>query len=192
MAPDPHSPATVPPHLVLVGMMGAGKTSIGRRVAKRLHRRHVDLDKAIERAAGTTVPEIFTAEGEAGFRAREHAVLVELLGSEAPLVISTGGGAVLRDDNRAAMRARGTVVWLRATPATLLVRVGDGSGRPLLAGDPLGNLTRLAAERADAYRDVAHEIIDVDRLSFDTVTERVTRLVTASATSATSAQQGEP
>ena len=75
------------------------------------------------------------------------------------------------------MRERGTVVWLRAAPQTLLSRVGDGSGRPLLAGDPLGNLTRLAAARADAYRAAAHHIVDVDRMSFDAITTGLAALV---------------
>ena len=158
-------------------MMGAGKTSVGRRAAKRLGRRSVDLDVAIERDAGMAVPQIFEQVGEAGFREREHAVLVAQLAVDEPLVLATGGGAVLRADNRAAMRARGLVVWLRATPATLLTRVGDGSGRPLLAGDPLGHLTRLAGARADAYAAAAHEIVDVDRVSFDAVTEAIVRLV---------------
>jgi shikimate kinase len=163
------------PHLVLVGLMGAGKTSVGRRLAKKLGLRHVDLDHAVERAAGCTIPELFAAHGEAAFRDREHDLLVELLAGEQPFVLSTGGGAVLRDDNRAAMRARATVVWLRARPDTLLARVGDGSGRPLLAGDPLGNLTRLAAERAPAYEAAAHVVIDVDGLPFDVITDRVAR-----------------
>lgn len=156
--------------------MGAGKTSVGRRAAKRLGRRHVDLDTAVERRAGATVPELFAREGEDGFRRREHDELVAQLAGEEPIVLSTGGGAVLREDNRAAMRARGLVVWLRATPATLLTRVGDGSGRPLLAGDPLGNLTRLAEARAGAYEAAAHVIIDVDRKPFDAVTEAVVAL----------------
>ena len=154
-------------------MMGAGKTSGGRRVAKRLHCRHVDLDAAIERTFGRKI----AAEGEPGFRDREHDVLVDLLRGDEPLVVSTGGGAVLREDNRASMRERGTVVWLRAAPQTLLSRVGDGSGRPLLAGDPLGNLTRLAAARADAYRAAAHHIVDVDRMSFDAITTGLAALV---------------
>lgn len=159
--------------------MGAGKTSVGKRAAKRLGRRHVDLDHAVERSAGATIPELFAAEGEEGFRRREHDELVARLASEEPLVLSTGGGAVLREDNRAAMRAGGFVVWLRATPATLLARVGDGSGRPLLAGDPLGNLTRLAEERSGAYEAAAHAVIDVDRRSFDAVTDAVVQLVQA-------------
>ena len=158
-------------------MMGSGKSSIGRRVAKRLRRRHVDLDSFIERASGKKIAELFASEGEALFRDREHDALREVLADQEPLVVSTGGGSVLRDDNRAAMRAAGTVVWLRASPQSLLARVGDGSGRPLLAGDPLGNLTRIATEREGVYAAAAHEIIDVDRLSSDAVSDRVARLV---------------
>lgn len=157
--------------------MGVGKTSVGRRAAKRLGRRVVDLDTAIERDAGMPVPRIFEQVGEAGFRDREHAVLVAQLATPEPIVLATGGGAVLREDNRVAMRTRGFVVWLRATPATLVTRVGDGAGRPLLAGDPLGRLTQLTEARAGAYAAAAHQIIDVDRLSFDAVTEAVVRLV---------------
>lgn len=163
--------------------MGAGKTSVGRRAAKKLGRRHVDLDTAVERRAGATVPELFAREGEVGFRSREHDELVAQLARDEPLVLSTGGGAVLREDNRAAMRARGLVVWLRATPETLLARVGDGAGRPLLAGDPLGNLTRLAEARAGAYEAAAHVVVDVDRKPFDAVTEAVVRLALAPAPS---------
>lgn len=176
MSSEPTTSNRVAPHLVLVGMMGAGKTSGGRRVAKRLHRRFVDLDAAIERAAGRPIPEIFATEGEAGFREREHAVLVDVLRGDEPLVLSTGGGAVLRDDNRTAMRAHGTVVWMRASPQTLLSRVGNGAGRPLLAGDPIGNLTRLAAERSDAYGAAAHHVVDVDRLPFEAITNRIVAL----------------
>jgi shikimate kinase len=154
-------------------MPGSGKSSIARRVARKSGRRVVDVDAEIERAAGRSIPEVFAAQGEDGFRALESEVLVSLLAGDDPLVIATGGGAVLRDENRAAMRARGVVVWLRATPQTLAERVGDGRTRPLLAGDPLGNLTRLLAERAGAYAAAAHAIVDVDRTPFDKVTDRV-------------------
>jgi shikimate kinase len=164
------------PHLVLVGMMGCGKTSVGRRVARALGRPFLDLDHEVERVAGRRIPELFEHEGEAGFRDREGAALRGALAGTEPMVIATGGGAVLRPENRAAMRERAVVVWLRARPDTLLARVGDGRGRPLLAGDPLGNLTRIAADRADAYRDAAHEVIDVDGLPFDEISERVRRV----------------
>jgi shikimate kinase len=172
---DPLDACGATPHVVLVGMMGAGKSTVGRRVAKRLRRRFVDLDVEIERAASMTINEIFAAEGEAGFRAREHDVLVATLADDAPLVVATGGGAVVRADNRAAMASRGVVVWLRAAPATLFARIGQSTHRPLLADDARGNLERLHAERADAYGAVAQVIIDVDRLSFQAVTERVLR-----------------
>lgn len=154
-------------------MPGSGKSSIARRVARVTGRRCVDVDSEIERVEGRAIPEIFAAEGEAGFRDVEARVLREVLASEEPLVVATGGGAVLRDENRAVMRERGTVVWLRATPETLLRRVGDGSSRPLLAGDPLGNLVRLLDERGAAYAAAAHEAIDTDDLPFDEITERV-------------------
>ena len=97
-------------HLVLVGMMGSGKTSLGRRLARRLQWRHVDADKWIERLAGKTIPQIFADDGEAAFRDLEHDVLRAVLAGSRPCVVSTGGGAVLRPANRVAMRQRGTVV----------------------------------------------------------------------------------
>lgn len=154
-------------------MMGAGKSSVGRRVARRTGRRCIDLDQQIEQAAGCTIPQIFAADGEAGFRALETATLRTVLSADEPAVVAVGGGAVLPAVNRDLMRERACVVWLRATPETLLERVGDGRGRPLLAEDPAGVITRLVAERADAYHAAAHEIVDVDRLPFDTITERV-------------------
>jgi shikimate kinase len=161
------------PHLVLVGMPASGKSSVARRVARACALRAVDVDAEIERVAGRSIPEIFAADGEAGFRDLEAAVLRDLLDSDQPSVIATGGGAVLRPENRDAMRARGVVVWLRASTETLLARAGDGRSRPLLAGDPAGNLTRLASERAAAYSEAAHQVVDVDRLSFDEIARRV-------------------
>lgn len=161
------------PHLVLVGMPGSGKSSIARRVAPSTGRRSIDIDSEIERVEGRAIPEIFAAAGEAGFRDIEARVLRDVLASDEPLVVATGGGAVLRDENRAVMRERGTVVWLRATPQALLRRVGDGSTRPLLAGDPLGNLVRLLDERGEAYAAAAHEAIDTDDRSLDDITQSV-------------------
>jgi shikimate kinase len=165
--------APLQPHLVLVGMMGSGKSSVGGRVARRLGWRHVDVDKRIERTAGRTIPEIFSADGEAGFRAIEHDVLEKLLRLPGRTVLSTGGGAVLSPDNRALMRDRGTVVWLRARPETLVARVGKGSGRPLLAGDPADAVRRLDAERRTAYDGAAHVVVDVDERTADQVADAV-------------------
>jgi shikimate kinase len=161
------------PHLVLVGMPGSGKSSVGRRVARRTGRTLVDVDAEIERVAGRPIPEIFSAEGEAGFRDLEASVLASVLDRDEPLVVATGGGAVLREQNRDVMRARGVVVWLRATAETLAERVGDGRTRPLLADDPIGNLRRLLGERTAAYESAAHATVDVDRTPFDKVTDRV-------------------
>ena len=165
--------APLHPHLVLVGMMGAGKTSVGKRLARRLGWRHVDADKRIERTTGRTIPDIFATEGEAGFRTVERDVLDALLRLPGRTIVSTGGGAVLSSANRALMRERGTVVWLRARPETLLARVRAGEGRPLLADDPAAALRRLADERQSAYTDAAHVIIDVDGLTADQVADAV-------------------
>ena len=154
-------------------MMGAGKTSVGRRRARRLGWRHVDADKRIERTTGRSIPDIFAADGEAGFRTIEHDVLETLLRVPGRTVISTGGGAVLSPANCALMRERGTVVWLRARPETLLDRVGKGSGRPLLADDPVAALQRIATERQGSYADAAHFVVDVDGCTADQVADAV-------------------
>jgi shikimate kinase len=166
-------------HIVLVGLMGSGKSTVGARLAAATDRRFVDLDDAIEAEAGLTIPEIFELEGEAGFRAREHEAMAAVLAATEPLVLATGGGAVLRPANRDLMREHGVVVWLRATPATLAARVGDGAGRPLLAspvaGDDVeGRLTALSADRAEAYEAAAHETVDVDGADPDEIVAVVT------------------
>lgn len=159
-------------HLVLVGLMGAGKTSVGEAVARRLGRRVVDTDALVERRSGETVAELF-ARGEATFRAAERAAVADAATTAEPLVISCGGGAVLDPDNRDVLRAHGRVIWLRARPETLSERVGGGDGRPLLADGVLETLTRLAAERAPAYEAAAHAAVDTDGLSLEDVVDRV-------------------
>lgn len=149
------------PNLVLVGPMGAGKSSIGRRVAARFGLAFVDVDHEIEQRTGARISMIFECEGEAGFRARERAALVEILAGTRQ-VIATGGGAVLDPGNRALLRARGFVVHMHADIDTQLARLARDRSRPLLAGDnPVEILRRLAAERAPLYADAAH-------LRFDT------------------------
>ena len=148
-------------NLVLVGPMGAGKSSIGRRVAERFGLRFVDLDEEIERRTGASVATIFDCEGEAGFRTREHAALAACLEQEGQLV-ATGGGAVLDARNRALMRERGFVVHLQVGVPAQLRRLARDRSRPLLAtGDREAVLQRLAGERGPLYREVAD-------LEFDT------------------------
>src|SRR5690606_6257362 len=147
---------------------GAGKSSIGRRLASRLKIAFVDADNEIEQAAGMTIPEIFANHGEPYFRAGEARVIARLLDG-GPQVLATGGGAFMNPEIRAAIRARGMSVWLRATLDVLSRRLKRRSDRPLLAnGDPTGTLQRLIEERYPLYaeadltvesRDVAHEII---------------------------------
>ena len=161
-------------HLVLVGLMGAGKTTVGARCAELLGRPFVDTDDVVEAAAGHSVAEIFAAEGERGFRRRERQAVADVCASPAPLVIACGGGAVLDPANRACLRASGFVVWLHAEPAVLAARVGPGEGRPLLA--PHGaaaTLERLDLLRAPAYEAAADVTVETADRSVDEVADAV-------------------
>jgi shikimate kinase len=162
-------------HVLLVGMMGAGKTTVGRGLARRLRRPFHDSDEEIYARTGSTVPEIFAARGEAAFRAEERAVLAAALASGVPSVVAVAGGAVLDPDSRRRIGAAGAVIWLRARPATLARRVGAGAGRPLLAHDPAGALARLDARRRPVYRSVAGSVVDVDGVPADLVLDRAWR-----------------
>jgi shikimate kinase len=154
--------------IVLVGMMGAGKSSVGRRLAARLGVPFVDADIEIEKAAGMTITEIFATHGEPYFRAGEARVIARLLES-GPQVLATGGGAFMNADTRSTIRLKGISVWLRATLEVLSRRIKRRSDRPLLTNaDPVETLRRLMDERHPVYaeadlavesRDVPHEAI---------------------------------
>lgn len=165
-------------HLVLVGLMGAGKTSVGRICAERLGLPFVDTDALVERHAGRTVAQIFTAEGEAGFRALERQAVAEAVRSPEPVVIACGGGTVLDPENRARLKDRGLVVWLDAPPAALAARTGEGDDRPLLAGPDLTGgietvLASLADDRRLAYEDAADVVVETGDLEAEQVVGRV-------------------
>jgi shikimate kinase len=161
-------------HLVLVGLMGVGKTTVGRRCAERLDREFVDTDDVVRAlAGGATVDEIFAAGGEPQFRELERAAVADVCASPAPLVIGCGGGTVVDADNRRRLHDAGVVVWLRAEVAVLAGRVGDGATRPLLAGDPVGALTRLSAMREVAYDAASDVAVDTDDRSVDEVADAV-------------------
>ena len=163
-------------HLVLVGMMGAGKTTIGRALAARLGRDLLDSDFMIEAREGRTVREIFGTDGEEAFRALETEVLVESLARPEPAVIACAGGVVLRPENRAALRSGDArVVWLRADPDLLVERVKTGSHRPLLDDDPARVLHEMYERREPLYREVADAIVTVDNRSIGDVVEAVLR-----------------
>jgi shikimate kinase len=159
--------------LILVGMMGAGKTTVGRLLADRLGWRSLDSDAQIMEDTGHTVPELFAERGEAAFRAEEERVLAEALSGDQPVVVSAAGGVVLSAANRALLVRSGTVVWLRADPGVLAGRVGDGAGRPLLDDDPASSLAALYEVRRPLYDSVAALTVDVDALTPDEVVDRI-------------------
>jgi shikimate kinase len=171
--------------LLLVGMMGSGKSTTARLAAKRLGWTWVDTDAEIARAGDATVPELFARHGEAHFRQEEARMLEDVLRRDGPLVVSVGGGAVLDPGNRHRLRDAGTVVWLRARPETLIERVRDGAGRPLLVGatpeDRAATIRRIDAERRPLYAAVAHDVVDVDGIRVHTVAERLVQCVAPSA-----------
>lgn len=143
------------PNLYLVGMMGAGKTTVGRLLARRLKLRFFDSDHEIEARCGVKIPLIFEIEGEAGFRMRETQAIAEL-SALSGVVLATGGGAVLGEENRRLLAERGVVIYLSARPEDLYERVRQDRNRPLLATpDPLGRLRELHALRDPLYREVA-------------------------------------
>lgn len=147
---------TVPGNIFLVGLMGVGKSTIGRHLAEILQRPFFDLDQEIERRTGAGIPLIFEIEGEAGFRRRESALLDEL-SAGSNIVLATGGGAVLSPENRAHLRDRGHVVYLEADIDTLVERTRRDRHRPLLQGvDPRSKLEELLRVREPLYREVAH------------------------------------
>jgi shikimate kinase len=147
-------------NIFLIGMMGAGKTSVGKLLARDLGKQFLDADHVLEERTGVRIPVIFELEGEAGFRARESALLEELTAMR-DIVLATGGGAVLKAENRALLAARGTVVYLRAAATELWNRTRHDRNRPLLqTADPLGRLNQLYAERDPLYRETAHLIVE--------------------------------
>ena len=149
-------------HIVLVGLSGSGKSSVGRRVAARLQRTFRDADDEIEQRSGRTVREIFATEGEPAFRELEAEVMADLLSDPEPSVIAAGGGAVVTESTRKLLKEPGVfVVWLTATPEFLASRTRKKAHRPLLDGDATASLTRLLTERAAWYQEVADVAYDV-------------------------------
>jgi shikimate kinase len=150
-------------HVVLVGAMGVGKTTVGRRLARELQRPFADADEQLELRAGRTIPAIFRDDGQEAFRRLESEILADLLGCTHPLVVAAGGGVVIRAGNRALLGRRAFVVWLRASAAFLAARA-DPTHRPLLTADadPAGTLQRLVAVRAPLYEKVANAVVDVE------------------------------
>ena len=160
--PDPSK--ILPKTVVLVGLMGAGKSAIGRRLAARLHLPFIDADTEIEAAAGCTIAESFARDGEAVFRSVERRIITRLLTEQPVHILATGGGAFMDPDTRAAIRAHGLSVWLRAELDVLLARTARRTHRPLLnSGDPKEILSRLMTARYPVYAEAELTVISDER-----------------------------
>lgn len=156
-------------------MPGAGKTTVGRQLARRTQRTFVDADQAIEARTGVGIPLIFDIEGEQGFRDRESRVIAELA-NESNLVVATGGGAILRAENRAALRQGGTVIYLHVAPRLLFERTRLDPNRPLLqVADPMQKIVELFAQRDPFYREVADIVINSTGGSISHLVKQVER-----------------
>jgi shikimate kinase len=159
--------------IFLVGMMGSGKSTVGRRLASALGRPFVDSDKEIERRCGVAIATIFEVEGEAGFRRRE-AALIEELSRQPGIVLATGGGAVLLEENRRLLRERGFVVYLCASVPELWHRLRSDKVRPLLrTPDPRQRIAELVEKRDPFYRECAHHVVITGRQPADKVVREI-------------------
>ncbi|GAB4088194.1 shikimate kinase [Hydrogenophaga soli] len=170
-APTGHAAAT--PTVVLVGLPGSGKSTVGRQLARRLGVNFVDSDHVIEERLGCSIREYFEREGEQAFRDLEQAVLAELV-QRRGIVLSTGGGSVLRPANRQVLRVHGWVVYLKSSPQELFKRLRHDKTRPLLQGsDPLQKLKDLYQVRDPLYREVAHHSVETGRPSVHTLVNHI-------------------
>ena len=161
-------------HVVLVGLMGAGKTTVGAAVAERLSRPFVDTDDVVEATTGQSVADIFATGGEDAFRALERQAVADVCAAPVPSVIACGGGAVLDPTNRRRLRESGFVVWLQAPPAVLAERAGRSGTRPLLAGGGAqATLERLASVREAAYEAAADATVSTQHRSIAEVADAV-------------------
>jgi len=152
-------------NLILVGMMGSGKTTMGRALSKNLHKAFADSDEEIQKRTGVNIPHIFDIEGETGFRLRETAILCDLVKRD-NIVLATGGGVVLMEQNRALLKQNGIVIYLRASVNDLWHRTRHDRNRPLLqTSDPYGTLMGLYQQRDPLYREVADIVIQSGKQS---------------------------
>jgi shikimate kinase/3-dehydroquinate synthase len=185
-------PDTKNNNIFLVGLMGSGKTTIGRQLAKRLGKRFVDSDHEIEARTGASIPLIFDIEGEASFRRREADVIRDL-SSQRGIVLATGGGAVLDAGTRARLAERGTVIYLRAHVNSILQRVAHDKNRPLLrTADPRRTLELLTAQREPLYREVAHLVIDTGRPNVQSMVQTILEQLAALARKSAIASMNSP
>jgi shikimate kinase len=170
-------------NVFLIGPMGSGKSAVGKRLARLLAAPFFDSDHEIESRTGVDIPLIFEKEGEAGFREREREVIADLTARE-PIILSTGGGAVLRPENREHLRTRGAVVYLETSVEQQAARVRRGHNRPLLANeDPQIKLQQLMLVREPLYREIADVVVCTDGCRVQDVAQQIMRELTSGAAS---------
>jgi shikimate kinase len=158
----------------LIGLPGSGKSTVGRQLARRLDLPFIDSDTAIEQRIGCSIREYFEREGEESFRDAEEAAITDLMQSAGRSVLSTGGGTVLRQNNRDRLHASGYVVYLRSSPEEVFKRLRNDRNRPLLqVGDPLQRLKDLFAVRDPLYRETAHFVVETGRPSVTTLVNMI-------------------
>lgn len=160
--------------IVLIGFMGAGKTTVGKLLAQKMNCEFLDTDECIELAEGRSISEIFAEDGEGAFRNMETALLHKLLLKETPFVLSVGGGMPVREENRALLRSLGEVIYLKASKETIIARVAGDTSRPLLRGGALEEkVDSLMSSRASLYEDTAHFVAETDRKTPDVLAEEL-------------------
>lgn len=164
-------------NIFLIGPMGVGKSTIGRKLARKLAKKYIDSDREIEKRTGAAIPLIFDLEGEKGFRERESR-LIEELSALNDIVLATGGGAVLAGRNRDILVSRGTVIFLDGSPELLMKRTAHDHNRPLLeTGDRLVRIKSLLSERHPLYTEIADMTLTVDKLSVKQIIERISDFI---------------
>lgn len=162
--------------VILIGLPGSGKSSAGRHIARHFSWPFADSDEAIETALGMTIKAYFAANGEPAFRDHETEILRQLLERPGPFVLSTGGGAVLRPENRQLLKAAGTVLYLHASPETIYRRLRHDTQRPLLqVPDPMEKIRALFNERDTLYRETAHHVIHSGRSPLPVLVQKIIR-----------------
>lgn len=160
-------------NIFLIGLMGAGKTTVGRALARRLNKQFIDSDHEIEARTGVSIPLIFEIEGEASFRQREAEAIRDLT-AKSDIVLATGGGAVLKPENREYLKTRGTVIYLRASVNSILQRTSHDKNRPLLqTADPRQRLEQLAREREPYYLEIADFVIETGRPNVQSLVQTI-------------------
>lgn len=163
-----HPQSIIIPNIILIGLMGCGKTTVGKYISRTCKLKFIDTDQMIEKQSGMSIPTIFKVHGEAYFRSMETEVLKKIATKKSMQVISTGGGIIIHPENRELLKTLGFVVWLKTDVDTLYQRVAKCTNRPLLrTANPKEVLSKLIAEREPFYQETAHLVIDTANLNVD-------------------------